>query len=209
MEKAQNNLAIAKQQLLEDEASVASAESSLLDAKSNVDLQKAEYDRKAILAKPEIVTRNDLYVAKQSYQSAKAQYQVALANLNSAKAKLGSINNNTQVQAAQLALNQAQLNLSYMQVHAPVAGHITNFSLSAGQYVNAGDVLFGMTENKPWRIRADLLEPFLQHIRVGDLVTFRLRMYPQEVYEGVVTDIGYGIDFSSADTGKALPKPIS
>ena len=206
LQQAQNQGVMARQTLMQNQAAVLTAKAHLVSTTSNLNLQQTQYDRKLQLFNTGAVAANEMDVAKQALQAAQANQQVAEAAVTSAEARVGDPNHNTAIEQANLAIAQAELNLSYTQVKAPVSGYLTNVNLTPGQYVAAGTVLFGIAENGVWHIHADILEPFLEKVRVGQLVRFRLLMYPGRSYEGVVSGIGYGVHIDGWQNNQALPQ---
>jgi len=203
---AQNDLVLAQQNLAENQAALITAKANVASAQSAVNLQQSEFDRKQTLFKSGSLSPNDFDIAKQALLASQASLQVAQANLKSAMAALGTNPNQTPgIQKANLEIKQAQLNLSYTQITAPADGFLTNLNLTPGQTVTANNVLFGITTQKDWRVHAEILETFLRHIRVGQPVSLRLRMYPNTQYQGVVSGIGYGINIDGWQANQALP----
>lgn len=208
---AQNNLAKAMQVFTENQAAVASAKANLANAQSEMNLQKAVYDRRLSLFKSGAASPNDLDIAKQAFLAAEGNLQIAQATLNSAIAALGNPDPhlNTTIETANIALAQAQLNLSYTLIQAPTSGFLINLNLTPGQRVSANTTLFGLissgSKTNPFQIQAYILEPFLKNIHVGQPVSFTLRTYPDQTYQGVVSGIGYGIDINDWQSNQSLP----
>jgi membrane fusion protein (multidrug efflux system) len=208
LQTAQNNLAIAKQTLTENEANLTSAKAMLASAKSDVDLQQAEFNRKFTLSKSGAISISDLEVAKQAFLASQANLQVTQAALDKAFAALGDPTQNTAIETANIGLSQAELNLSYTIIKAPTSGFLTNLNVNPGQRVTPNITLFGIIGSglkTPFRIQAYILEPFLKNIRVGQPVTFHLRTYPDTTYYGIVSGIGYGINIDDFQSNQALP----
>jgi multidrug resistance efflux pump len=56
--------------------------------------------------------------------------------------------------AARANLKQAELNLGYTKVYAPVDGYLTNVNTSPGAYVHAGDQLLALVDSSSFWIAA-------------------------------------------------------
>ena len=75
-----------------------------------------------------------------------------------------------QVQAAQAALDEAELNLSYTRITAPADGVIGNRSAQLGQRIQPGQSLMALTQNQLW-VTANFKETQLARMRPGQAVT--------------------------------------
>ena len=116
------------------------------------------------------------------------QVQSAKAQWDSARAAIGE---------ATAALAQAQLQLSYTKVFAPVTGRVTQRSLNNGNYVQAGQQVMALVPTSVW-ITANFKETQLRHMRPGQPTEVRVDAYPGEILQGHVNSIqtGSGARFS-------------
>ena len=94
-----------------------------------------------------------------------------------------------QVDQARAALAQAKLNLSYCEIHAPVAGIITTKSVEDGQNVAIGQALMTLVDLDDVWITANFKETQLRHMQPGQGVTIHVDAYGRD-YDGKVTQIG-------------------
>jgi membrane fusion protein, multidrug efflux system len=94
-----------------------------------------------------------------------------------------------QVDQAKAALAQARLNLSYCEIHAPVAGIITTKSVEVGQNIGQGQALMTLVSLDDVWITANFKETQLEHMRVGQAVTIHVDAFGRD-YDGKVTQIG-------------------
>jgi membrane fusion protein (multidrug efflux system) len=103
------------------------------------------------------------------------------------------------VQHAQAALDRAELNLSYTDIHAPENGVVTKVDqLQVGDYVNAGTPLFSlMSTDRVW-VEANFKETELTHMRPGQEATVEIDTYPDAVFRAKVESLspGTGLTFS-------------
>jgi membrane fusion protein, multidrug efflux system len=74
--------------------------------------------------------------------------------------------------SAQVALEQAELNLRDAFVRAPVAGVLQSRTVSTGQYVQAGTALATMVRRDPMLVRFKVPEPDAQRLKPGMPVRF-------------------------------------
>jgi membrane fusion protein, multidrug efflux system len=94
-----------------------------------------------------------------------------------------------QVDQAKAALAQANLNLSYCEIKAPVAGIVTTKSVEVGQNVAAGQALMTLVSLDDVWITANFKETQLRHMLVNQAVTIHVDAYGRD-FDGKVTQIG-------------------
>ena len=73
-----------------------------------------------------------------------------------------------QVLAAQAQLDQAELNLKYTKIYAPVDGIIGKKSVNIGDRVSPGQQLFALVQTKDLWVTANYRETQLQHMHPGE-----------------------------------------
>lgn len=116
--------------------------------------------------------------------------QQAKANLNNAKINL----NANEIITAQAKLDEANYLLNHTTLLAPENGYITNFNLRVGQYINSGQGLFALIENKRWWVVTRYRETAIRLIKPGDKAKIKIDMYPGHTFHGHVDSIGWGIN---------------
>lgn len=110
----------------------------------------------------------------------KERYDKASADLKDLEAKL---------KAAKSQAEQAGLNESYTRIVAPTDGVIAKKSVEPGQFVPAGQPLFGfVAENKRWVV-ANLKETELKDIKLGQKVKVEVDAVSGKHFEGKVVSI--------------------
>ena len=205
LQEAQTNLLIANQTLEEYRANLLAAQQNLIKLTSAFNLQQTQYNRLTTLSAQQAVSQSEVDQTKQALEVAKTQYQIGVSSLKVAESKVGEPGKNIEVQKAELAVQQAELNLAYCQVKAPESGYLTNFNLTAGQSVQANNVLFGISNSAQWYIHANILESFLKNVEVGQPVIFHTKINPSQDYQGVVSGVGRGISIAGWQAEQALP----
>lgn len=122
------------------------------------------------------------YLSPQEGDNALADYRVALARVSSAKAQLA----------------QANLNLSYTHITAPVSGWVTNVTLRTGDIVPANQSQFALISDEEFWVDANFKETEIGRIRAGQIAKIESDMYPHHPFKGVVESIsgGAGAAFS-------------
>ena len=101
------------------------------------------------------------------------------------------------VDQARAELRQAELNLSYCTIRAPVSGYVTKKSVEPGNYVTVGSTLMTIVRPEMWVV-ANFKETDLTYMKPNDPVTISIDAYPQYVFKGYVQSIqaGSGAEFS-------------
>jgi membrane fusion protein (multidrug efflux system) len=115
-----------------------------------------------------------------SVASATKQVDVLKAELEQARAAL------TRSEAAR---RQADLNLSYTTIVAPVDGVIGNRTLRVGQYVQAGTQLMAVVPTDAAYVIANYKETQLTDVRPGQKVEISVDTFPGRAFHGRVDSI--------------------
>jgi membrane fusion protein (multidrug efflux system) len=203
-------------------AQQASAEASLSQAQAQVAVQQASIDQARANVR---VAEADMLQARQDYDRyqkiasgavSRQQIDAATATFHSAQAKLDANRQmvggaqaqeraaQAQVLAARASLQQAaantqtaELQLSYCTIVAPEAGIVTHRTVSAGNYVNAGQALFALVQDDRW-VTANFKETQLAAIRPGQDVDIVIDAVPSITFHGKVDSFqgGTGTAFS-------------
>ena len=117
-------------------------------------------------------------------QTAETNVAVAIAQTEVAKATL-------QQQTA--ALNQAQVNLSYTQIHSPIDGVVISRSVDVGQTVAASlqaPVLFTIAEDlKKMQVHTSVAEGDVGRLQPGMETWFTVDAFPGQRFKGKIAQI--------------------
>jgi membrane fusion protein, multidrug efflux system len=136
-------------------------------------------------------------------QIARLTAEIRLAETGEDTAEIKSKDAQAQAARADLArerLRQAQLNLGYTKILAPVTGHVTKKRVEPGQLVAAGQPLLAvvpLNHTEQW-ITANYKETQLTDVKPGQKASVRIDAYPDLEIEGTVASImaGTGAAFS-------------
>jgi len=206
------------------EASVRQARAAVAQLQATIAKNKAEHERQQDLLPKKATSRKALEQAKASYDisiqqkiSAEAGYyqaQAALAESNAtlaeAQAQLGALGDaNPQLRAALAALRQAELNLEFTEVRAPVDGYVTNLNLRLGSQVVTNQPVLALVDVKSFWVDGFFKETAIGRVQAGDRAVITLMAYPRSPLEGVVDSIGWGIAQQDGSTGYELLPSIS
>lgn len=146
---------------------------------ANANLQKARVA--ADLAKTTLDRVKKLYEKNLDSQS---DYDTALSNYQTAQAGVG---------IAKTALDQANINLSYATIKSPITGVVISRSVDVGQTVAASfntPTLFTIANSlSDMQVQASVDEGDIGSVKVGQHVTFTVDAYPNDVFNGTVTQI--------------------
>jgi len=101
------------------------------------------------------------------------------------------------VQADEAAVQQAELNLGYAKITAPIDGYVTKDAVATGDYLQVGQTLMALVPPRVWVI-ANFKETQLRNMRPGQLATISVDAYPGLKLQGRVDSIqaGSGAAFS-------------
>jgi membrane fusion protein (multidrug efflux system) len=201
LEAAKGRLEQANAQYTVDEAKVEQEKANVIAAEA--ESKYAEADAKRYQAVGDIaVSRSQQELADTQAKSTAAQVDAARSKefATEAQAKLDQANIGTataEIERDEAADRQAELELSYTEVTAPVAGFITHRTVDNGAYVQAGQNLLAVMPRQVW-IVANFKETQLKHMRPGQPVEVRVDAYPQVKFQGHVDSIqaGTGARFS-------------
>jgi membrane fusion protein (multidrug efflux system) len=197
------------------EAAVAGEEATLANLDANRHLQQAlisqaragiaAADAESVRASDDQVRFGTLSqrgaVSVAAFQRADATYKEALAAATRARAGLEATERqldviDTQKSQARAALAQAraerdvaQLNLSYTELRAPVAGVVGNRSARAGAYAAVGAALISIVPSQGLWIDANFKESQLARMHPGLPVTIKADVLPGLNFHGYVVSL--------------------
>lgn len=94
-------------------------------------------------------------------------------------------------------LEQARLDLSHVEVRAPLAGTVSRRP-TPGQYLSTGDMAMVLVVSESYWVEANLTEKDLTHVRPGQAVMIHVDTYPGVMWKGVVESLSpaTGSEFS-------------
>lgn len=164
-------------QLNSSKAALSQAQANLTSAMSDLAYQKANYQRYRTLYNKGLIAAND-------YEQARLSWQTAAATVAERRDAVAS---------AKEEVNRAQTNLSYAVITSPIDGVVISKSVEEGQTVAASystPTLFTIAKDlKDMRVIADVDEADIGGVKVGQRVTFTVDAYPDDTFEGAVTQV--------------------
>ncbi len=226
---AEAQLAVAQRTVEAASKEEQAAKQDLKNAEVNSQQAQLDLHRTQALKKSESVSQSSLDLARTRYDASVAQVNAAKdkrdsaakrreslhAELESARAniKLAATGEDQATIRARLVeaqkaranlaketIRQAELNLGYTKIVAPVDGHITKKNVEAGRMVSAGQPLLAVVplDTKELWVTANYKETDLTDVRPGQPVSIEVDTYPDLKIEGRVDSImaGTGAAFS-------------
>ena len=200
---ARQQLEAAKAQLSEAEANNVKAQNDLGRYKQLVDKQEIsqqQYDQAVASAKASAAAVDSARAMADAAQSQVVQAQSRLvqaqanwSNAQTAPRQMEVIRSRAAsalaiAQQKKAELDQAQLNLQYTKITAPVAGVVSDRTVEVGQNVSPGQELMKIIPLDGVWITADFKETQLRDMRVGQAVTIEVDAYGKS-YKGKVDSI--------------------
>ena len=204
-------------QLAAADAAVKSAEKEVQAAQARVQEAQANYTRAAADLKrmEELVQRDE--ISRQQYDASVAAAASARATLDAANAAVASAESRAvqaraqaeaahtvpeqikvtraragaataEVQRARAAVEQAELNLQYTKIVAPVTGILSKRNVEPGQVVQAGQPLFSIVNLDDIWVTANFKETQLKSMRPGEKAEIKVDAYGH-TYTGTVESI--------------------
>ena len=147
-----------------------SAKSNLASAKSELEYQETNYKRMSVL-------HEKGYISHDEYESAQLSYIKAL---NSYKTQQENV-------------SKAQTNLGYATITSPIDGIVLSKDVEEGQTVASSystPTLFTIAQDLTnMRVIADVDEADIGEVREGQRVTFTVDAFPENLFEGSVTQV--------------------
>ena len=104
------------------------------------------------------------------------------------------------VEAAQAAVENAQLDLEFTTVVSPVDGYLTNVNTSPGTYVAAGQQLLALVDTSTFWVAAYFKETQISHVQPGDRVRITLMGHNGQPFDGEVVSTAWGIFVQDGST---------
>jgi HlyD family secretion protein len=150
---------------------IATRKAELESAKADEMLSQATYKRQIELARTgntpqarvDEATRN-LQMASRQRESAQAALELATTGASKEERALAA----AQVKQAQAVLNQRDVDLDELVIHAPISGQVTTRVAAIGENFSAGAPLFSLIDMHNLWFTFNLREDLLGGLKIGD-----------------------------------------
>jgi len=171
------------------------------------DVSKYQFDAVEATAR---VAKSELAAAEQQLSAAQQSVQIARANARSAQARVSRSESQfmetkareqqvpiaeatyksalAAVERAKAALQQAELNLAYTHITAPITGQVAQKSVDLGQYVSPGQLLFTIVPLDRVYVTANFKETQMANVAPHQKVRIHVDTYHED-FEGEVDSI--------------------
>ena len=192
--------------------------------KAKVREADAQFKRAKQLVPKGAMSKRSLEVAQANYEVAQAKHDEARvsvleaeaaakqaeAGLAKALANLGAHGEmNPRLRSSQAKVREAELNLEFTQVRAPVDGYVTNLNLRLGSQAVADQAALALIDVNSFWVHGFFRENYIEPIRAGDRAIVTLMTYPDTPLEGQVESLGWGIAQDDGSAGDKLLPSIS
>jgi multidrug resistance efflux pump len=177
------------EQIRQAEAMLASTDSQVTAAASDLENARLTFERTQNLAKEKVVSQQELDQSRTAFNTAQAKLDslkrqaeaqraaVALARASAEQIAVRRSQvaaNRRQQAAADAQRAKADVRLAYTQVKAPIDGIVDTRAVRIGEVVNPGQALVTLINQDDLWVRADVEETYIDRVRVGDHLTVRL-----------------------------------
>ena len=191
---ADYNSVVTKGQLIAEmdrvtlQSEVASQRAAYNGAKAEYEYQQKNYERNRGLHEKQLISDTDYEQSVYNYEKAKSNYE-----------------------SSQASLAKAERNLSYATITSPIDGVVINRAVEEGQTVASGfetPTLFTIAADlTQMQVVADVDEADIGGVEEGQRVSFTVDAYPNDTFEGTVTQIRLGED-SSTSSGSSTSSTV-
>jgi len=161
-DKSRENWDVAKEQLKESEDALDQAKRKVLQAAADIKDSTAHQQTSQGQYTSAVAAAKQTDIDKQQYQS-----------------------NLAAIEQAKSDLDQANLELSYTKIDAPIAGRVGRKTVEVGQRIEVGQALMSIVQPNPW-ITANFKETQLTKMKVGQEAEIKIDAFPNKVFRGRV-----------------------
>jgi RND family efflux transporter MFP subunit len=159
--------------LTRNQAGLGMAKAQLLQAKVDLNRAKREWDRGLKLKEGGLITGQELDERKTTLESAEARAALAQA----------------QVHQAESLLAEAQRNLDKTTIRSPIDGIISLRKIDMGDWVDKGQLLFTIVDNRILDFTANVAATDLPLVHEGQALSFMVDGLPSKTFTGIVKRI--------------------
>jgi HlyD family secretion protein len=189
------------------EASVAAAESSLAQARVNVQTAQANL----VLARDQANRQRELWkqglTTREALDQAESTLKVRETELDARRTDVA--NREQMIRQEQAALSTSRFNLSQVTLVAPFDGIVTRRNIEEGENVvvgtmnNAGTVLLTVADMSEIQAEIEVDETDIPNVAIGQRAVVTIDAVPNRMFKGRVTDIGNSPIQAAAQTNAA------
>jgi HlyD family secretion protein len=181
-------------QMQRGEASVAAAQSSLLQSRTAVEQARAALD----LARQNLTRQQELWkgelTSKESLERAQNDVTVREAELRARQQDIET--REQQIKQEQASLATTRYNLNQVIISSPMDGLVTRRNIEEGETAvvgtmnNAGTVLLSIADMSELEAEIEVDETDIPNVQLGQLAKVTIDAVPDREFKGRVTEIG-------------------
>jgi cobalt-zinc-cadmium efflux system membrane fusion protein len=172
------------------------AKTAYLQAGAKLELARREFERAEILLKQEAIDQKETLRRRAEFENASSEFAVAESNLHSYGLDQAAVD---------LLLHEARqpnsggaamdaLTEPYLQLTAPMAGHVVERDVVNGQHIEPQKMLLTLADLSTLWALLDAREADLPHVSRGREVRITTSIYPDRVWQGRVDHVGDMVD---------------
>ena len=172
------------------EAALQNARASVLAAEANAGAASAterklgaDLRRNSTLRQQDVISQAEFDAIRAGADASSSQHSATVGQQKAAAA---------QVRLKEAELHNAELQLSYTNIIAPAAGHISKKNIEPGQYVTPGQQLIALVGSSELWVVANFKETQLDKIHPGLPVTIKVDAFPDKEFKGKVESLSAG-----------------
>ena len=172
------------------EAALQNARASVLAAEANAGAASAterklgaDLRRNSTLRQQDVISQAEFDAIRAGADASSSQHSATVGQQKAAAA---------QVRGKEAELHNAELQLSYTNIIAPAAGHISKKNIEPGQYVTPGQQLIALVGSSELWVVANFKETQLDKIHPGLPVTIKVDAFPDKEFKGKVESLSAG-----------------
>lgn len=171
------------------ESELASAKATYDGNKAEYEYQKKNFERSKGLHEKNLISDTEYEQALYNYQKSESAYR-----------------------SSEASLAKAERNLSYATITSPIDGVVIDRAVEEGQTVAAGfetPTLFTIAADlTQMQVVADVDEADIGGVEEGQRVSFTVDAYPNDVFEGKITQIRLGSTDSSTSSSTSTSESV-
>ncbi len=196
--KAAATLDLARLSVEEADAAVKAAGEALRTAEFTRKYAQKEYERVASLMAGEVgaVSEDILEARKHDHDQAMCTERKCGVDLE--KMRVAAEVARSKVADAKIALEEAQLSLSYRTIRAPISGQVVVFTLHVGDFVGAREGQVARIESAEHLfVRFDVAQSDIRKVHAGQGVAITSQAFPDSTFRGEVESVNRAVDRTS------------
>ena len=208
VEQARLALAQAEQQNRQLDATLNATAADYSSLQTQTAQKQREAERIDALYRRHMVSEQQKDDADSAARTARANLLASQARMEQARVNRGLAgDDNLLLRQARNRLAQAELNLTYSQVHASQDGIITNLQLKPGSVAAAGAPLLALVSEQV-DVIADFREKSLRHVNTDTQALIAFDGEPGRLYLARVSSLDAGVSAGQFDANGQLANPI-